>query len=327
MTKTTVLVTGATGRIGRYVVRDLLNKGFDVRAMTTNGDRARTVLGEHPNLELIEQDWLREIDFSEALTNAGAVLHLGAEIWRLDRMERLNIEVTQQLALAAQRAGVNAFVFASSIAVYGSQKSTIATEDSPRLTATADIRNEYRASVNLRSYGRSKVTAENVLRETFDGQTCSIVRPTVVVDNDQIQQAIDDAGLKARLGQGRLTHFVYVEDVSAAMIWLMEQHLDGALSFETVQCYNVSDPVGERLTHKSLQSGRLDENTLSRPSQQGSIEKLTLNLIDMAKTKNLSLRKPFGLTRFPSDKLAKLGFVAPHGLIKVLSDCRSRAGR
>ncbi|MEL6857335.1 MAG: NAD-dependent epimerase/dehydratase family protein [Pseudomonadota bacterium] len=320
MTKRTVLVTGATGRIGRFVVRDLLNKGYQVRALSTNLQRAKTILGEDARLQLIEQDWLNQIDFSMALNDVQGVIHLGAEIWRLDRMERINIEVTQQLAQAAKQAGNTAFVFASSIAVYGSQKSTTATEDSPLLTASADIRGEYRAAVNLRSYGRSKVAAEEILRATFDGNACSIVRPTVVVDKDQILAAIDDRGLKARIGQDRLTHFVYVEDVSAAMIWLMEQHLEGAITFKDIQSYNVSDPVGEQLTHKALQSGNLGEGTLRKLSPQSNLEKFILNLIDMAKTKNLSLRQPFGLTKFPSDKLASLGFKAPHGLIHVLSD-------
>ena len=41
----TVLVTGATGNVGRVVVHDLLRSGHDVRALTRDADRARQLLG------------------------------------------------------------------------------------------------------------------------------------------------------------------------------------------------------------------------------------------------------------------------------------------
>ena len=315
-----VLVTGASGRIGRYVVRDLLRLGYSVRALTTDAERAKEILGHHSKLEIVQQDWLVSTDFAESLKNIASVIHLGAEVWRIERMEQINVQSTKQLCLAAQNAGVRAFVLVSSIAVYGSQKRAIVTEDSPLLTASMDKRYEYRGAENLRAYGRSKVRAEQIIRETFSGATASIVRPTVVVDKQQIKDAQLDNGLKARIGSARLTHFVYVEDVSAALIWLMERHLDGKSPPTPVQSFNLSDRVGETTTHKALRNQMDAILTGAQPAMPGFFEKLFVNLLDMAKTKTPSFRKPLGETQFPADKIYKQGFKAPRGMISVLSE-------
>ena len=48
-----ILVLGATGRTGRLFTRKALEQGHTVTAYVRNPDKARTLLGTHPNLTII----------------------------------------------------------------------------------------------------------------------------------------------------------------------------------------------------------------------------------------------------------------------------------
>lgn len=53
---TTVAIFGATGSNGRLAVEVALGKGLRVRAVSRSASRARRILGEHPDLEIVEAD-------------------------------------------------------------------------------------------------------------------------------------------------------------------------------------------------------------------------------------------------------------------------------
>ena len=75
---TRVLVTGATGTIGRALVAALLDAGDGVVALSRDSDRARSLLGDRVDLH----EWREptaEPPPHEALANADAVVHLLGE--------------------------------------------------------------------------------------------------------------------------------------------------------------------------------------------------------------------------------------------------------
>ena len=73
-----IVMTGATGLIGRRVTEQLLARGHDVVALTRDTSRARQVLGE--GVELLRwADPEREAPPAEALRGAGAVVNLLGE--------------------------------------------------------------------------------------------------------------------------------------------------------------------------------------------------------------------------------------------------------
>jgi nucleoside-diphosphate-sugar epimerase len=150
--KGTVLVTGATGFIGRQVVRALFRAGWTVRASGRDATRAPR------EAEFTRAD-LGEPGVAHRLTEGiDAVIHLAARVHimrdsaqnPLDEFRRANVDVTTQLAAAARAAGVEQFIYASSIKVHGeSTESTPLTEES--------------AYAPLDPYGISKMEAEKAL--------------------------------------------------------------------------------------------------------------------------------------------------------------------
>jgi NAD(P)-dependent dehydrogenase (short-subunit alcohol dehydrogenase family) len=87
-----VLVVGATGRVGRRVVEQLLSQNRPVRALVRNPTKAQELFGKngsssmHPNLQVVEADISRFEDFDEVLDKAvegcGCIISVsGATLW------------------------------------------------------------------------------------------------------------------------------------------------------------------------------------------------------------------------------------------------------
>jgi uncharacterized protein len=123
----TVVVTGATGLIGRAIVAELARLGYRVVAFVRDVDQARKTLSRAS--ELVQYCLGDSGGFQQALEGAGAVVNLAGESLfkpltgrrTLRRATQERINGTQRLARACARAKSppRAFVQASSIGVYG----------------------------------------------------------------------------------------------------------------------------------------------------------------------------------------------------------------
>ncbi len=110
----TVLVTGATGFIGRHVVHALRARELPVRAVVR--ERGRAARLEAWGAELVEGDVTDHFSLRAAAAGVDAVVHLVAIIKgsRAD-FERIMVQGTRDLVAAAQEAGVRRFVLASAL--------------------------------------------------------------------------------------------------------------------------------------------------------------------------------------------------------------------
>jgi UDP-glucose 4-epimerase len=145
-------LTGATGFIGQYLLREMPKRGHRLRALLRRPvslplETASAVIG----------DLARPQNMSAALEGVDAVVHSAGLAHAMsglpeDDYRLLNTEATIRLARAARRAGVKRFVFLSSIrAQCGPTADTVLTEAlAPRPTD---------------AYGRSKLAAERGLAE------------------------------------------------------------------------------------------------------------------------------------------------------------------
>src|SRR6476660_7901223 len=138
--QTRVLVTGATGKIGRHVVNELLARGYQVRALTSKPVAAAT---GSERLEWCRLDFQESLEFESLVRQCAAVIHLGAETSAEERMQRSNVDATRALAEASERADVKVFCYTSSVSVYGSSRRRRVLEDSPALSTDRDVRSEY----------------------------------------------------------------------------------------------------------------------------------------------------------------------------------------
>lgn len=161
-----VLVTGASGFIGRALVADLSATGHPVRAAMRQPadvfDRKVEVVAVSDLTRPVE--WRALLKGIETVVHLAGIAHAGPEIAE-QAYDRVNRLATAELAEAAQRTGVQRLVFASSIrAQTGPVAAAVLDETSPSRPTDA--------------YGRSKLAAEEAIRAASVPFT--ILRPVLI---------------------------------------------------------------------------------------------------------------------------------------------------
>lgn len=313
-----VLVTGAAGKIGRHVVNELLERDFQVRALTSK-PVGEVIPGGR--LEWRQLDFQESLDFDPLVQDCAAVLHLAAEITIIERMQRSNVEATRALAEASERAGVRFFCYTSSVSVYGSSKRRLVTEDSPVLTTDRDLPSEYWATEYLRCYGRTKLQGELAISATARHGEYVILRPTVVVDvRDLVELGDWSMAKKRRLG-ARHAHHIYVHDVVDTILWFMGRSLGRDQPSAGVGTFNLAEDDTSISTYAQLFKSAYEATGDSRwhaPAIPWPVEWLCA----ISLSRRLILRHPFGHMLFSGDKLRETGCAFRFGMSRAIADFR-----
>jgi predicted dehydrogenase/nucleoside-diphosphate-sugar epimerase len=220
-----VVVLGGTGFIGRRVVAKLVERGLPVTAVVRRAHSLPAVLTDAARdgrLRLVPGRLEDGKALAKALKGAKTVLHLatgGGDSW--EKIERSMIQGSVDVAEAALAAGVERFVYVSSIAALyaGPDRGTSVIDDELQ----TDPRPEGREI-----YSRGKMEAERRLLELHRrrGLPLVIVRPGVVLgEGTPLQHS--GLGLWVRdnhcVGWGMGDHplpVVDVDDVAEALVLL-----------------------------------------------------------------------------------------------------------
>jgi nucleoside-diphosphate-sugar epimerase len=214
-----VLVTGASGFVGRATCAELGARGHEaialVRRAGSQPDGTEAVVGD------IAAEDARAL--TEAVVGAApdCVIHLAAEIASQKSEEKIratNIEGTRRLIEAALAAGRPKFVFCSTV-VTGEAHGDLLEPGKPLPVETP--------------YGRSKQEGERLLRES--GLPHVIVRPSHVYGRggwyeEEFVNRLLQPGRFAVIGRGdNWWDVVRVEDVAAALVSAAESGPDRAV--------------------------------------------------------------------------------------------------
>lgn len=171
---TRVLVTGATGFIGRHLVGALLNQGADVTVLSRRPPSAgirdyRTMVGDLTQPATLE-GLCRNID---------TVFHLGGHAHAVDQPDgkdretiwRVTVEGTRALVEQSVRNGVQRFVLFSSVKAMGEGGETCLDETAPDMPTSF--------------YGKAKREAENLVLDAGRlGLSSTVLRLPMVYGPD-----------------------------------------------------------------------------------------------------------------------------------------------
>ena len=243
-----ILITGASGFIGSFIVEEALKRGFETWAAVRKSSSREWLQDERIHFielnlsskeQLVEQ--LRGKDFDYVVHAAGVTKCLNKQDFH-----RINTEGTRNLAEALLEVGMplKRFVFVSSLSIFGAIK-----EQQPY----EEIRESDTPQPNT-EYGKSKLEAEKYLATTT--LPYIILRPTGVygprekdyfIMAKSIQQHSDFA---VGYQQQDIT-FVYVSDVVQAVFLALTNGENGRKYFlsdgEVYQSTTFSDLIHEEL--------------------------------------------------------------------------------
>ncbi len=217
-TRDRVLVTGAAGSVGHFLVPALVEAGYDVTALDVPG--ASFPQADFGRVRVMEADLTAPGVVEEAVTGASAVIHAAAIVdiarsW--DELAPVNYHASLRLHEAARRAGVRHFVFFSTGSVYRGGPQAM-TEDSPVAEAN--------------DYVRTKLRVEQALRRAEPPPTVNILRPALIYGpwGKVLAGALATTpyvfGLFTRhlptLTGGPRSNWVHAEDVARAAVFLVQ---------------------------------------------------------------------------------------------------------
>jgi nucleoside-diphosphate-sugar epimerase len=159
-----VLLTGITGFIAGHLAERLLAEDIPVRGTARRPDAAEWLAAQ--GAQIIQADLLDPAALTRAAAGYRAVVHSAA--WTggpelpPEAGYRVNVEGTRNVIAAAQAAGVERFIYISSVAVYGVNGAPMVDESMP----TPPVG---------QAYSDSKIAAEKLVRDA--GLPHVIIRP------------------------------------------------------------------------------------------------------------------------------------------------------
>lgn len=169
-----ILVTGATGFLGRHIVQKLLQQQQDVRVLVRDANASQKLFGT--TVEHAEGDVMDICSLDQAMEDVSSVVHSAAVVsfWkpRFAEMFGVNVEGTANVVNTALAAGVTRMVHISSIATFGRTGAT----------ATIDEQSKWVDGSHNSPYAVSKYRAElEIFRGIEEGLPAVILNPGVIL--------------------------------------------------------------------------------------------------------------------------------------------------
>ena len=216
-----ILVTGGTGFLGAYIIKNLVQKGHAVRVIRRSANLPFFISKDIWNkVEWVDGDIMDVVALAEAMQGMDAVVHSAAIVsfvkTNREEMYRVNIEGTANVINAALEAGVKRLLHVSSVAALG------------RTMAASTVTEEkkWEENSNNTHYAITKHKAEiEVWRGFAEGLEGVIINPGTILgfgNWHNSSAAIFKNGYKSFPWYTKgINGFAGVEDVAEAAVQLL----------------------------------------------------------------------------------------------------------
>lgn len=169
-----IVVTGADGLLGSNIVRVLLERGHQIRALVHRGRQPKTI--KDLNIDLVEGDLLDMQSLRRAGEGVEAIFHVAAHtgIWpsRSEAVRKTNIEGTKNVLCVAKEIGVKRMIYVGTANTFG-----FGTKQDPGREG-----NPYKGGRYGIDYLDSKYQAHQlVMQSVSEGMPAVIVNPTFML--------------------------------------------------------------------------------------------------------------------------------------------------
>lgn len=302
-----ILVTGATGFIGSFLVRRLVRDGHEVVGLDLWEPDPGLPLARFVRGDIRDPEAVRD-----AIQGCQAVFSLAAahHDFGIDEPTyyAVNEKGSQILCDALDAAGITRACFYSSCAIYG--------DATPPLVETAEPRPTH-------PYGASKLAGEKVWRAWCakgGGRSCLVIRPTITFGPNNFANMYSlirqiEGGKFVIAGEAKnYKSLSYVENLVEATLHLWARHPGGCDAFNFIEKPDMTSRQIAETVAKALGKSKPGPTI---PMGLALLAAKPFDLIIAITGKNLPIssmrvRKLFrDQTKFEADKLAAAGFKSP----------------
>lgn len=219
-----VFITGATGLVGSYLSREMLDAGHSVTALRRASSDLSLVADIADRMEWIEGDVLEPATMSAAIQQADWVIHSAAMISfspeTIDLMKTVNIEGTRNVVELCLMQGVEQLCFVGSTAGLG--------KPSDRKTVDESI-DSHHAIMNT-TYAQTKYASESVVWDGRQkGLDVLVINPPVVLGIGDWEKSssrlFDYVWQQKSFYPGGIINYVDVRDLVTCTRMLMESKI------------------------------------------------------------------------------------------------------
>ncbi|HYM94447.1 MAG TPA: SDR family NAD(P)-dependent oxidoreductase, partial [Chitinophagaceae bacterium] len=220
-----VLVTGGTGFLGSYIIKELVEKGYAVRAIRRSNKIPFYIPKEiFEKIEWIDGDILDIVSLENAMSGIDSVIHSAGHISfiRKERkeMQQVNIDGTANVVNMALEENVRRFVHISSVAALGRKANG----------ASVNEETKWEESKLNTYYAKSKYKAElEVWRGISEGLNAVILNPSTILGygdwNTSSCAIFKKVYEEFKWYSPGINGFVDVEDVARVSVLLMESNI------------------------------------------------------------------------------------------------------
>jgi len=208
-----ILITGANGFTGSYLIKHLIKKGYEVRALVRKNAKLDSI--RNLPISFAYADLTYEMPLEDVLKDIDIVYHLAAA-YRIENVPKryfwdVNVRGTARILEASKRAGIKRFVHCSTVGVQGKIQNPPAKEEDPYNPG------DY--------YQESKVEGEKLAIDFFKTENLpgTVVRPVGIYGPGDLRflklfKYINNGKFRM-IGNGKvLYHLTYVEDLVRGIV-------------------------------------------------------------------------------------------------------------
>lgn len=243
-----ILVTGGTGFLGAYILQELIEKGYSVRAIRRS-DKLPSFISPSvlSKVEWVSGDILDVVSLEEAMEGFDCVIHSAAIVSfhgeDRKKMYQANVDGTANVVNIALEQNISRFVHISSVAAIGRTAHGVSVNETRK----------WEESKLNTHYARSKHRSElEVWRAMGEGLNAVILNPSTILGYGEWLNG--SSSIFRNIFEGfkwytsGLNGFVDVRDVAKATVLLMESNISEQryiINSETWPFRKLQDKIAE----------------------------------------------------------------------------------
>lgn len=212
--KKKVIITGATGFVGKHLMKFLDLTKYNYTLLTRNPDK---LAGEFQGFSVVFGD-LNDLDsLKNAFSGHDILINLAAEVRNQDLLEQTNITGTNNLVEALKSANIKNVIHLSSVGVVGKVYSP-----NPLVVSESEL------PTPQNKYEQTKLKSEEILLIQKENFELVVLRPTNVFGEMHPFNALNNLFNHVQAGKTMVytkqakVNYLYVGDLCKVIIWFLE---------------------------------------------------------------------------------------------------------